>query len=117
MADRSQFTLYSGAHRGAESEFGKQASAGESGRSISLLRGMPRSGQGVSGCWGRRSSDKGMSAWNRLHPHGPQLFQGGQDPPRSSSPIFHMINNGYQVFAVGWIPAGWNRKRRHRLGR
>ncbi|MBS1239144.1 MAG: hypothetical protein H6R38_462, partial [Deltaproteobacteria bacterium] len=23
MADRSQFTLYSGAHRGAESEFGK----------------------------------------------------------------------------------------------
>ncbi|MEZ4527042.1 MAG: hypothetical protein R2941_14085 [Desulfobacterales bacterium] len=101
--DRSQITLYSGGHKGAETEFGKHAE-----------------------CWGLQevnfSFEGHMAERTRnlriLTPE--ELRQGdismeivskrmGRTYAKTEKirkviqSIFHMVNNGFHIFAIGWI--------------
>jgi hypothetical protein len=103
MADRSQFTLYSGAHRGAESEFGRQAErwgiqevnfsfeghAFERSRGVMLLS--------------PTELDKGDVSMEIVSARMGRTYSKADKIRKVIQSIFHMVNNGYQVFAVGWI--------------
>jgi hypothetical protein len=103
MAEISGFTMYSGGHKGAEAEFGIQAERygirevnfSFEGHKMERDRGMRFLGPAdlekgdvsmeiVSLRLGRNFSEVGMIR---------KVIQS----------IFHMVNNGFQVFAVGWI--------------
>jgi len=103
MSDSSNFTLYSGGHKGAEAEFGRQAEKHgikeinfsfdghrmERAKGIQLL-GPDQLAEGnvsmeiVSMKMGRKFSELDMIR---------KVIQS----------LFHMVNKGYQVFSVGWI--------------
>jgi hypothetical protein len=103
MSNTSNFTLYSGGHKGAEAEFGRQAEKHgineinfsfdghrmERTKGIQLL-GPEQLAEGnvsmeiVSLKMGRNFSEVDMIR---------KVIQS----------IFHMVNKGHQVFSVGWI--------------
>jgi hypothetical protein len=103
MADRSQFTLYSGAHRGAESEFGKQAERwGIKEVNFSFEGHAPERTRGVR-VLGPAELDKGDVSMEIVSTRMGRSYSKADKIRKVIQSIFHMINNGYQVFAVGWI--------------
>ncbi|GBC63779.1 hypothetical protein DENIS_4777 [Desulfonema ishimotonii] len=103
MTDCSQFTLYSGGHKGTESEFGKNAECWglqevnfsfeghtvERNKNVKILtpeelKKGDISMEIVSGRMGRT-----YARADKIR----KVFQS----------IFHMVNNGYHIFAIGWI--------------
>jgi hypothetical protein len=87
MTDRSNITLYSGGHKGAEAEFGRLAERwgiqevnfSFEGHDIERDRGVR-----ILTCMGRNYSK-------------------AEKIRKVIQSIFHMVNNGYHVIAVGWI--------------
>ena len=103
MTDLSDYTLYSGGHKGAEAEFGtqcekhgiKEVNFSFEGHKMERTAGIIEldadelkkgdvSMEIVSARMGRTYSSVNMIR---------KVIQS----------IFHMVNSGYQVFAVGWI--------------
>lgn len=103
MATLSDYTLYSGGHKGTEAEFGKQAEKyginevnfSFDGHKMERVKGTRHlnadelaegnvSMQIVSQRLGRKFSEIDLIR---------KVIQS----------IYHMVNKGYQVFAVGWI--------------
>jgi len=103
MADCSQVTLYSGAHRGAESEFGQQAERwgiqevnfSFEGHALERTRGVR--------VLGPAELDKGDVSMEIVSTRMGRTYAKADKIRKVIQSIFHMINNGYQVFAVGWI--------------
>jgi hypothetical protein len=103
MADCSQVTLYSGAHRGAESEFGQQAESwgvqevnfSFEGHALERTRGVR--------VLGPAELDKGDVSMEIVSTRMGRTYSKADKIRKVIQSIFHMINNGYQVFAVGWI--------------
>jgi len=103
MTDRSQFTLYSGAHRGAEAEFGRQAERwglqevnfSFEGHALERTRGVRVLGPG--------ELDKGDVSMEIVSTRMGRTYSKADKIRKVIQSIFHMVNNGYQVFAVGWI--------------
>ncbi len=103
MADRSQVTLYSGAHRGAESEFGQQAERwgiqevnfSFEGHALERTRGVR--------VLSPAELDKGDVSMEIVSTRMGRTYAKADKIRKVIQSIFHMINNGYQVFAVGWI--------------
>ena len=103
MVDRMQFTLYSGAHRGAESEFGKHAERwgipevnfSFEGHALERTRGVR--------VLGPAELDKGDVSMEIVSARMGRTYSKADKIRKVIQSIFHMINNGYQVFAVGWI--------------
>jgi hypothetical protein len=103
MADRSQFTLYSGAHRGAESEFGRQAECwGVQEVNFSFDGHVLERTRGVR-VLGSAELDKGDVSMEIVSTRMGRTYSKADKIRKVIQSIFHMINNGYQVFAVGWI--------------
>ncbi len=103
MADRSQFTLYSGAHRGAESEFGRQAECwGVREVNFSFDGHVLERTRGVR-VLGSAELDKGDVSMEIVSTRMGRTYSKADKIRKVIQSIFHMINNGYQVFAVGWI--------------
>jgi len=103
MTDRSQFTLYSGAHRGAESEFGKQAERwGIQEANFSFEGHAPERTRGVR-VLGPAELDKGDVSMEIVSTRMGRTYSKADKIRKVIQSIFHMVNNGYQVFAVGWI--------------
>jgi len=103
MADNSNFTLYSGAHRGAESEFGNQAEKwgiNEINYSFEGHQMERNSGIVVLSDEELAKGDVSMEIVSkrlgRRYHHVEQIRKVIQS-------IFHMVNNGIHVFAIGWI--------------
>jgi hypothetical protein len=103
MADLSQFTLYSGAHRGAESEFGRHAERWEVKEvNFSFEGHAPERTRGVR-VLSPAELDKGDVSMEIVSTRMGRTYSKADKIRKVIQSIFHMVNNGYQVFAVGWI--------------
>ncbi len=103
MKDTSAFKLYSGGHRGAESEFGRQAEKWGTGEVNYSFKGhqMERTKNSVE-----LSADelaKGDVSMEIVSTRLGRRYHHVDKIRAVIQSIFHMVNNGLQVFAVGWI--------------
>ena len=103
MANRSEVTLHSGGHKGAEAEFGKNAEKwGLEEVNYSF------EGHGIERDRGVRvltpeELKKGDISMEIVSKRMDRTYAKANKIRKVIQSIFHMVNNGYQVFAVGWI--------------
>lgn len=103
MANRSEATLYSGGHKGAEAEFGKNAEAwgieevnySFEGHTIERTRGVR--------VLTPEELKKGDISMEIVSKRMDRTYARADKIRKVFQSIFHMVNNGYQVFAIGWI--------------
>ncbi|MEA1968267.1 MAG: hypothetical protein U9N77_08605 [Thermodesulfobacteriota bacterium] len=103
MNDLSQVTLYSGGHRGAEAEFGRQAERfgikevnfSFEGHNIERVSGIK--------VLTAEELQKGDISMDIVSARMNRNFSKVAKIRKVFQSIFHMVNNGYQVFVVGWI--------------
>lgn len=103
MSDRSHITLYSGGHKGAESEFGnlaerwgiREVNFSFEGHETERTRGIQ--------VLGPVELDKGDVSMEIVSTRMGRNYTKAEKIRKVIQTIFHMVNNGYQVFAVGWI--------------
>ena len=103
MTDRSHITLYSGGHKGAESEFGRLAQTwgiqevnfSFEGHRIERTRGVR--------VLASDELDKGNVSMEIVSTRMGRKFAQANKIRKVIQTIFHMVNNGYHVIAVGWI--------------
>lgn len=103
MTDLSQYTLYSGGLRGAEAEFGKNAE----------LWGIKEVNFSFKGHRMDRVKDvkvltdeelkQGDISMIIVSKRMGRTYTEAEKIRRVIQSIFHVVNNGHQVFAVGWI--------------
>jgi len=103
MTERSQITLYSGGHKGTESEFGKLAETwGIREVNFSFEGHTIERTQGVS-ILSPEELDKGNVSMEIVSARMGRKFAQAEKIRKVIQTIFHMVNNGYHVIAVGWI--------------
>lgn len=103
MADPKQFTLYSGGHRGAEAEFGLQAQQwGVREVTYSFDGHAPERTRGLV-VLSPEELQKGDISMEIVSLRMGRTYARAEKIRKVIQSIFHMVNNGYQVFAVGWI--------------
>lgn len=103
MTDRSQITLYSGGHKGSEAEFGRLAEKwgiqevnfSFEGHQIEQSRGVRELGS--------EELDRGNVSMEIVSARMGRNFSKVEKIRKVIQSIFHMVNNGYHVIAVGWI--------------
>jgi hypothetical protein len=103
MTDRSHITLYSGGHKGAEAEFGRLAEQwgiqevnfSFDGHDIERTRGVR--------VLSPAELEKGDVSMEIVSTRMGRSFSKAEKIRRVIQSIFHMVNNGYCVIAVGWI--------------
>lgn len=103
MTDRSHITLYSGGHKGAESEFGRLAEEwgiqevnfSFEGHTIERSRGIR--------ILEPAQLDKGNVSMEIVSARMGRKFAQANKIRKVIQTIFHMVNNGYHIVAVGWI--------------
>lgn len=103
MTDRSHITLYSGGHKGAESEFGRLAEAwgiqevnfSFAGHTVERSRGVHELGP--------EELDKGNVSMEIVSARLGRKFAQAHKIRKVIQTIFHMVNKGYHVITVGWI--------------
>lgn len=103
MRDRSKITLYSGGHRGAESEFGRQAEGfgiqevhfSFEGHTIERTKGVRMLES--------RELVKGDVSMEIVSTRMGRKYSSTEKIRKVIQLIFHMVNNGYHVVAIGWI--------------
>ena len=103
MGNTSEFTLYSGGLYGAEAEFGVQAEKWglkEVNFSYDGHRPFRQKGLVVLGVEEMKRGDISMEiVCMRMN----RTYSDVESIRKVMQMIFHMVNNGYQVFAVGWV--------------
>jgi hypothetical protein len=103
MADRSHITLYSGGHKGAESEFGRLAEAwGIQEVNFSFEGHTTERSRGVLELT-PEELDKGNVSMEIVSARMGRKFAQANKIRKVIQTIFHMVNSGYHVIAVGWI--------------
>jgi hypothetical protein len=103
MTDLSKISLYSGGHKGTEAEFGKLAEAWNikevnisfEGHNAERTRGV----QVLS----REELEKGDISMEIVSKLMKRNYSRTDKIRKIIQSIFHMVNNGYHVIAVGWI--------------
>lgn len=103
MTDQSHITLYSGGHKGAESEFGGQAEKwgiqevnySFDGHTIERSRGVR--------VLTPEALDKGNVSMEIVSTRMGRKYAQANKIRKVIQTIFHMVNNGYHVVAIGWI--------------
>ncbi|NDY72704.1 hypothetical protein DO021_04130 [Desulfobacter hydrogenophilus] len=101
--DPSQFTLYSGGHRGAEAEFGKLAEQyGVKEVNFSFEGNVLDRDKGMR-LLNQEELEKGNISMDIVSTRLGRSFSKGNRIRKVIQSIFHMVNNGYQIFTVGWI--------------
>jgi hypothetical protein len=103
MTDRSHITLYSGGHKGAESEFGKLAESwGIQEVNFSFEGHNTERTRGVL-VLNPEELDKGDVSMEIVSTRMGRKYSKADKIRKVIQTIFHMVNKGYQVIAVGWI--------------
>ncbi|MFZ7126155.1 MAG: hypothetical protein ACOWWM_08390 [Desulfobacterales bacterium] len=103
MIDPRQCTLYSGGHRGTESEFGTQAEKWEIQEVNFTFEGQqPARVKGLV-VLGADELKKGDVSMEIVSLHMNRSYARADKIRKVIQTIFHMVNNGIQVLAVGWI--------------
>ncbi|MEH0021391.1 MAG: hypothetical protein V6Z89_17185 [Desulfobacter sp.] len=101
--DPSQFTLYSGGHRGAEAEFGRLAEKyGVKEVNFSFDGHKPERDAGLR-VLNQEELEKGNISMDIVSTRLSRSFSKGNKIRKVIQSIFHMVNSGYQLFVVGWI--------------
>ena len=101
--DPSQFTLYSGGHRGAEAEFGKLAEKyGVKEVNFSFEGNVLDRDVGMR-LLNQEELEKGNISMDIVSTRLGRSFSKGNRIRKVIQSIFHMVNSGYQIFTVGWI--------------
>jgi hypothetical protein len=103
MTDRSNITLYSGGHKGAEAEFGRLADRwgiqevnfSFEGHDIERSRGVR--------VLSPEELEKGNVSMEIVSTRMGRNYSRAGKIRKVIQSIFHMVNNGYHVIAVGWI--------------
>jgi hypothetical protein len=103
MRDLSDITLYSGGHRGAESEFGilaerwgiREVNFSFEGHTIERTRGVQMLTP--------EELDRGDVSMEIVSMRMGRTYSKAQKIRKVIQSIFHMVNKGYHVIAVGWI--------------
>jgi len=105
MTDISKITLYSGGHKGAEAEFGKLAEAWNMNEvTISFEGHNAVRTRGVR-LLSREDLQKGDISMEIVSKLMNRTYSRADKIRKIIQSIFHMVNNGYHVIAVGWIQA------------
>ncbi len=103
MTERSEYTLYSGAHKGAETEFGKLAEEyGINEVNFSFDGHQMERTRGTVTLSSEELAEGDVSMEIVSKRLGRRYHQVDKIRKVIQS-IFHMVNKGYQVFAIGWI--------------
>jgi len=105
MTDIVKITLYSGGHKGAEAEFGKLAEIWNmeevnisfEGHDIERTRGVR--------VLSREALQKGDVSMEIVSKLMKRNYARTEKIRKVIQSIFHMVNDGYQIIAVGWIQA------------
>ncbi len=103
MTDRSHITLYSGGHKGTEAEFGslaetwgiREVNFSFEGHNIQRTRGVH--------VLSPEELDKGNVSMEIVSARMGRKFAKAEKIRKVIQAIFHMVNNGYHILAVGWI--------------
>jgi len=104
MATRNAITLYSGGHKGAESEFGRLAEEWGIGEVHFSFKGhnIERT-HGTVRVLSPEELDKGNVSMEIVSTRLGRNFSQVEKIRKVIQSIFHMVNKGFQVIAVGWI--------------
>jgi hypothetical protein len=103
MIDRSKITLYSGGHKGAEAEFGKLAEAWGIAEVNFSFEGHQMERTRGTRVLGAEELDKGDVSMAIVSTRMGRNYSKANKIRKVIQSIFHMVNNGYHVIAVGWI--------------
>ncbi len=103
MNDRSEITLYSGGHKGAEAEFGNHAELWKiqevnftyEGHSVARSKNLR--------VLSPEELKKGDISMEIVSTRMGRNYSKADKIRKVLQSIFHMVNNGYSVFAIGWI--------------
>jgi len=103
MTDCSQITLYSGGHKGAETEFGKNAQAwgiqevnfSFEGHTVERTRNLH--------ILTPEELKKGDISMEIVSKRMGRTYAKTDKIRKVIQSIFHMVNNGFHIFAIGWI--------------
>jgi len=105
MTDISKITLYSGGHKGAEAEFGQLAEAWNMKEvNISFEGHNAERTRGVR-VLDREELQKGDVSMEIVSQRMKRTYSRADKIRKVIQSIFHMVNNGHHVIAVGWIQA------------
>lgn len=103
MSDLSKITLYSGGHKGAEAEFGRLAEKwGLTEVTFSFEGHALERDKGVR-VLDRDALKKGDVSMEIVSTRMGRSYARADKIRKVIQSIFHMVNNGYHVLAVGWI--------------
>ncbi|WDP90852.1 MAG: hypothetical protein HUN04_14595 [Desulfobacter sp.] len=101
--DPSQFTLYTGGHRGAEAEFGKLAEKYGVKEVTFSFEGHNLARESGIRILNQEELEKGNISMDIVSTRLSRSFSKGNKIRKVIQSIFHMVNNGYDIFTVGWI--------------
>lgn len=105
MTDMGSITLYSGGHKGAEAEFGKLAEAWHMKEvNVSFEGHNSERTRGVR-ILAPEELKKGDVSMEIVSQRMGRTYSRADKIRKVIQSIFHMVNNGYHVIAVGWIQA------------
>jgi hypothetical protein len=103
MADMSKITLYSGGHKGAETEFGKLAEAWHMKEVNISFEGHNAERTRGARILNQEELQKGDVSMEIVSTRMKRTYSRTEKIRKVIQSIFHMVNNGHHVFAVGWI--------------
>jgi hypothetical protein len=103
MTNVSGFTMYSGGHKGAETEFGKQAERYDIKEVNFSFEGHMMERNSGTRFLEPKDLEKGDVSMEIVSLRMGRNFSEVGKIRKVIQSIFHMVNNGFQVFAVGWI--------------
>jgi hypothetical protein len=103
MANASEFTLYSGGLRGSEAEFGMQAEKyGAAEVTFSYDGHQPARERGLV-LLSPEDMKRGDISMEIVCLRMKRTYSNTESIRKVMQMIFHMVNSGIQVFAIGWI--------------
>jgi hypothetical protein len=105
MTDRLHITLYSGGHRGAEAEFGSLAERwGIQEVTFSFEGHKTERTRGVT-MLTPEELDRGDVSMEIVSTRMGRKYSKAEKIRKVIQSIFHMVNKGYHIIAIGWIQA------------
>jgi hypothetical protein len=103
MTSLDQYTFYSGGHRGTEAEFGRRAEQlGIHEVNYSFEGHQPERNKGLH-ILSPEELKKGDISMEIVSTRMNRKYSQANKIRKVFQSIFHMVNNGMQIFAVGWI--------------
>ncbi|MFW5774890.1 MAG: hypothetical protein ACOCW2_01255 [Chitinivibrionales bacterium] len=103
MAEASEVTLYTSGHLGTEAEFGIQAEKwGVQEVTYSFEGHKPKRENGLK-VLTPEELDHGNVSFDIIDKHMERVYRHTMTMRKVFQTLFHVINQGYQVFGVGWL--------------